>query len=126
MSYKLRHGIHNKELCLELHSQRKYNDWVLTTAFYSAIHYFDHKIFPLSADSKKFESLDSCLKHFRAYGRHDCRKKIISRFLPKLLNNYNYLDKNCRNARYIDYQVNDTKAALAIIKLEEIIKECAE
>ena len=124
MSFKKDHGEHNKNLCDELFKSTKYNDWVLTTAFYSSIHYIDYALFPLIDNGKTFISVDSSCQHFRAHSRHDCRKKLVTKFMASQLDNYNYLDKNCRNARYVNYIVSSSKATQAKEKVELIIKAC--
>lgn len=48
------HAIHNEEACDFLLSSNKFNDWVITTAFYSALHFVQHEIFPLTHDDKKY------------------------------------------------------------------------
>jgi len=44
------HGKHNKDVCdkLNLQDELECNDWVVTTAFYSSIHYLDHILFPFT------------------------------------------------------------------------------
>lgn len=43
----LDHATHNEEVCSHLDDNTKYSDWIITTAFYSAMHFMKHKIFPL-------------------------------------------------------------------------------
>ncbi len=43
----LDHANHNKEVCDYLSKNPNYSDWIITTAFYSALHFVDYKIFPL-------------------------------------------------------------------------------
>lgn len=50
------HGEHNKCACDELIKGKKYFDWIVTTAFYSSIHYIDSKIFPYIHNKKTFRS----------------------------------------------------------------------
>ena len=37
---------HNEKVCDYLGKKDSYSDWVITTAFYSARNYLEHKIFP--------------------------------------------------------------------------------
>lgn len=46
--YKFLHGQHNEEVCDLLLLQKKYPDWVITTAFYAALHFVSYKIFPFN------------------------------------------------------------------------------
>ena len=50
----LNHAIHNKEACEYLSKEPKFSDWVITTAFYSALHFIDYKIFPLDLKLPKY------------------------------------------------------------------------
>ncbi len=55
-SDSLNHAIHNKEVCVHLSKESRYSDWVITTAFYSAVHFVEHKIFPIKGfKSKRIE-----------------------------------------------------------------------
>lgn len=42
----LNHAKHNYEVCFFLYEKTKYNDWIITTAYYSAIHFVYYKLFP--------------------------------------------------------------------------------
>ena len=42
----LDHAKHNEEACRELLRTGKFNDWVITTAYYSAIYYVTYELFP--------------------------------------------------------------------------------
>jgi hypothetical protein len=53
------HAERNKKLCQKLLDDKNYNDWVVTTAFYSAIHFTQHQIFPLQVGEDEFETFNA-------------------------------------------------------------------
>lgn len=118
------HAEHNESLCAKLLSEDKYRDWVITTAFYSAIHYIDHKLFPLQHDGGKFENISQIRSYLRAPSPHCARERIVQLYLNDQISNYDFLDKNCRNARYNNYIVNQKKATIAFQRLSQIRDKC--
>ena len=51
---KKQHAIHNEEVCDFLLTSKKFNDWVVTTAFYSSLHFVQFELFPLTDDGQKY------------------------------------------------------------------------
>ncbi|MBL0315401.1 MAG: hypothetical protein IPP69_06295 [Flavobacteriales bacterium] len=122
---KKAHGEHNRDVCDFLIKDTHYNDWIITTAFYSAIHFIDHKIFPLTLKGKTINSIDEARRILNLNGRHGTRQHLVSTQLTDQKANYSFLDKNCRNARYINYAVSNSKAKIARQRLEQIIARCS-
>lgn len=123
----LDHGQHNKRVCdkLNLLTDVKCNDWIVTTAFYSAVHFFDHLLFDFKLnDDTTFKNLDEAHKHFRSQSKHQTRGILISRKHNALYKDYFFLQNECFNARYKNYDVHDNIAKKAIAKLERIIPIC--
>jgi len=52
------HAIHNEAACDFLLSGNQFNDWVVTTAFYAALHYVQHEIFPLSEGGNTYSDFN--------------------------------------------------------------------
>ena len=123
---KKEHGEHNKILCDKLYSEKTHNDWVITTAFYSAIHFIDHKIFPFDFKGNKINNIGDAHKNnsLRKESRHETRRFLVSLQLPSQVANYKYLKDNCMHARYIDYRVEDAMADRAKECLESLMAEC--
>ena len=46
----LKHAEHNEKTCKYLSKKPDFADWVITTAFYSALHYTQYSIFPFSME----------------------------------------------------------------------------
>lgn len=55
---KGKHAAHNEKACDYLLKSRLFNDWVITTAFYSALHYVQDEIFPLTEDRKTYNNFN--------------------------------------------------------------------
>ncbi len=43
----LEYAQHNEKACKYLDKKPEFTDWVITTAFYSALHFVRYKIFPI-------------------------------------------------------------------------------
>ena len=118
------HAEHNEKLCEQLIKEGKYNDWVITTAFYSAIHFIDHKLFPLEHDDTIYYDMGEVRARRNSKSKHLARKEIVAECLPEQVSNYDFLDKNCRTARYVSYVVAPKKAQMAFQRLSQLKKEC--
>ena len=121
---KKAHGEHNEALCQKLLSENVYKDWVVTTAFYSAIHFIDYKLFPLEHDGKIFNNISDIRRHLNSPSPHAARKRIVSIYLADQVANYDFLDKNCRNARYNNYAISLDKAQKASQRLALVKSAC--
>lgn len=121
---------HNQEVCQFLHARTKYNDWIVTTAFYSAIHYVYYKIFPLefvdSSDIKRrFSNFkDYCRFYHYSDFKHEVTEDLVSEHLPSIYAEFKTLKDNCRTARYDDYQVKDEIVHLCVKGLQKISDSC--
>jgi hypothetical protein len=120
------HAEHNEQLCDLLLKDTHYDDWVITTAFYSAIHLVDHQIFPLTvAPQPAFGSFIQYLKRVRPnIAPHDAREELVSQQLPKCHGAFRWLMDECKNARYNNYQVSPDFAKRARGCLDSIKKSC--
>lgn len=135
MAKKLDHAKHNAAACKFLKENGKFLDWVVTTAFYSAIHYVDHLLFPSQYSDpetgkiKNFDSFDRLYKVYRnAKGdldKHSYRSLLVSDHCPEFSNDFKTLRDACGSARYVDYQV-ETKMANLCVKCLENIREICE
>lgn len=145
----LDHAKHNKEACESLFENGLYYDWVITTAFYSALHFIDYKLFPYTiilkgkkVNIQTFDSFFHWYKEMRRLGYPD--ESIISKLpanLPphkvrfflvemrykdeEIVGWYKLLMDDAQNARYKNYKVNQGQAVLALnIHLKKIVKFC--
>jgi|SRR5579872_2772865 len=111
-----RHAEHNEHLCDHLIEVKGYNDWVVTTAFYSALQYMQGKIFPLVAEGRTYHSFDSYYIHYKKSSRaekHRARIELVQRHLPQAEGAYRWLYDTCMKARYYNYKISDARALKA-------------
>lgn len=119
---KREHGIHNKSLCDELYLQDpvKYNDWVVTTAFYSSIHFIDHALFPCDLEGNEFKNINEAHRKIKADSKHQTRAILLGKLMPLHKSDYDFLIGESQNARYSNYNVNPAIASKAYKVLEKI------
>ena len=123
----LSHAQHNERLCLIIHGQRDYNDWVCTTAFYSAMHFVYFKIFPLTLNRVVYHDFNQYYRENhprRTPNKHEVTKDLVSSQLNPIHGKYRQLlDLSC-NARYSQYNIADNVANRAIQYLADIKQFC--
>ena len=126
---RLKHGIHNEEVIdyLEIKKER-YADWVITTAFYSALHFVTYKIFPFEVYNKKGEkelitNIENYANHrdkmkLAKISRHALLKKLVNSKYPLISVEYKKLFEMSMKARYKEYRHSpeDRRKALELAK----------
>lgn len=128
-SDSLSHANHNKEVCESLSETPEYSDWIITTAFYSALHFVDYKIFPLELEQAgkayTFTSFDSYYMFVKKnIGKHKARLELVETKLTEIAPHYNKLMDLCHKARYVDYKFNYDIAKDAKESLKKIEEFC--
>lgn len=125
MLNKKLHGIHNSKACdLFIKSgDGEFNDWIVTTAFYAALHLVHHHLFPLALFRRIYKTFDSY--YINEYpeqelSKHTVTKDLVNEYLWVISSKYNWLFKECYNARYRSYHVHEVIAKTAKEYLEEI------
>ncbi len=120
---------HNEELCISIDAMGKFPDWVITTAFYAAIHYLKFKIFPLTVENTKRVEGESGIKiiatfedYFAEYfnskdSRHSALNRLVKTYCRDIAVEYKMLFDICWSARYTNYAVDPDLA----IKAKEIL-----
>ncbi|RYE28829.1 MAG: hypothetical protein EOP42_15830 [Sphingobacteriaceae bacterium] len=119
----LAHAKHNENLCIKLHTEDCYYDWIITTAFYSALHYSEFQLFPFNLGPTEYSTFDVYYNAFKRNNdnKHDARKRLIySNIDSKAGAAYNWLKDLCWTARYYDYQITKEEADVALNKLNII------
>lgn len=112
------HAVHNEAACDFLLNSKQFNDWVITTAFYSAIHFVHSEIFPLEEDGKVYKGFDSYFslimkRKNNKLTKHTATIQLVKIHLNKSASHYRWLFDACMNARYSNYVVSNTKARIA-------------
>jgi hypothetical protein len=120
------HAAHNEKLCDLLLKDGNFDDWVVTTAFYSAIHLVDHQIFPFTIDKEpKFGNFIQYLnRKSPRQAPHDVRRDLVAMYLRSCSGAFNWLMDNCFNARYNQYIIPPDYAKRARGCLDSINKAC--
>lgn len=121
------HGQRNLKLCLQLLDKGDYLDWVVTTAFYSSVHFVEHALFPLAKKAGlgthvNFNDYYQSLPF--STSKHAAKVDLVRTYIRPVSTAYRELLDDCNNARYIDYNVNPSDAIEAKKKAETIKAAC--
>jgi hypothetical protein len=115
------HALHNETACDYLFAGDGFSDWVVTTAFYSALHFAHHELFPGVYDGNSHASLDAyCFslskkkhaKRNRPVSKHAITLQLVRRHL-NFYPQYHWLYSQCMTARYTNYKLPRSKAIRA-------------
>lgn len=126
--HRLEHARHNKSAS-ELLADSGYDDWVVTTCFYSAVHFVRYALFPRfeklrDGTDAEFETFDAYRAHFRSGQPHDVLVTLVFKNLPDIYKDYLWLKQACWNARYKGYRVQTQTANEARRRLGRIEAAC--
>lgn len=125
MSNKKIHGERNKDLSLQLLQQKVYFDWVVTTSFYSSIHFVEDKLLPCQINGQTCSNINEVKKAYNLKGRHESRQRLVTEHMtPSNAAKYKWLDDRSRFSRYTTYKVTSAEAEKAKEFLQAIHKEC--
>jgi hypothetical protein len=118
----LRHALHNEKACdlLFPDSDGQFNDWVITTAFYSALHFAIYDLFPLEHNSVHHVTFSEY--HFnlpRKTSKHTAIIQLVSAY-SSYARQYRWLFGACMYARYTNYRISHSKAEYARSLLDSI------
>jgi len=122
------HADRNEKLCDLLLEKGGFDDWVVTAAFYAAIHLVDHQIFPLTVGVEPiFANFNQyCNRKITGMAPHKVRRHLVTVHLSACADAFDWLYDACQNSRYNNYQVPTGFAAQAKKKLTEIKKVCTK
>jgi len=122
---------HNEEACNYLNNSAQFNDWVITTAFYSAIHYIHHKIFPYTytfpdGTQITYKTFDRLYAQFRKANssKHSYLRNFVEANHSEITIHFQHLMDNCFTARYNNYRFEQVAANNAITRLVKIKEYC--
>ena len=131
MSKKLEHAKHNEIVCNFISHKEDFADWIVITAFYSALHYVDHKIFPIKEKTEgghtfKIDNIDQLYNNLSKKSeirKHSLRETMVRKHCNGASASFNWLKSTCETARYFNYKFpkpRDTsktaKDHLAVVK----------
>lgn len=124
MPIRKEHAERNQSLCDNLFTTGPYYDWVATTAFYSALHYVQHRLFEVTPSLCPYTTLEAAKAHYGCHSLHKVRQHLITDHFAIVSVDYSFLEKTSRTARYLNYGTSKEKAAKARQRLENIKKHC--
>lgn len=100
------HANHNTKVCSYLSKKEIFSDWIITTAFYAALHYTRAIMLPCEHDGHvitDFEVYYSKCKDL-GEGRHGFQKKYVLINFPEISNAYSRLHDLSVTARYTRFE----------------------
>ncbi len=131
---RLDHGNHNEQVCEYLQLNKEYSDWVITTAFYSALQFVKYKIFPfkmpaIEGRQTAIEDLDDWILYQKynaqkSTDRHKILADLVEKHCKSIYPDYDWLLDMSKNARYNDYRHDPLIAQKAINLMKAIKKHC--
>lgn len=130
--YNLKHALHNEQVCQHLLTGIKCDDWIIITAFYSALKFASHKIFPFkvpSIDGKttSIESIDQYMRYdnHKDKSKHQLLVELVEKHCVEIAESYSKLLDMSMSARYKAYHHDPAISAQARTLLQKIKKSCA-
>ena len=106
LDFSLDHARHNEKVLKYLDKEPTNSDWVITVAFYSALHYVRYKIFPLTVkkangDNHIHITFDNYCSYHRYdnLGKHEMLLGLVAEHCPEIAYEYNQLKDMCWTAR---------------------------
>lgn len=121
------HGERNKTLAEDLNNGKKYYDWVITTSFYSAIHFLEDLLIPSTIGAQECKNIQEVKNAYNLRGRHIARLKLIQMNAPlDIAIGYKWLDDRSRYSRYTTYKITPAEASKALQYLNAIHTHCSK
>jgi hypothetical protein len=119
-------GYRNLELCQHIIAKGTHDDWAITTAFYSAIHFVDYRLFPIqdTEGNIQFSDLFSAKHSLKISTPHEVRKRLVNLYLNEISGSFNYLYDSSKFARYTNYNVSKKRLERCQKNLNRIINFC--
>lgn len=125
------HAEHNEKVCNYFSKKSDFADWIITTAFYSSLHYVRSVIVPYfhraTDGSEKqyndFESLYYDLKR-DTEGRHGFQLRLVTKDHKDIAIEYQRLYEMSQEARYSNYKYGRKASDEACKSLKKIKEYC--
>jgi hypothetical protein len=130
MSQRLKHALHNEDVCAYLGNRLDYADWVITTAFYSALHFVEHKVFPFTHTVNGTPHVINNINDYKRINpnktKHELRYDLVIWKCQAIQSQYKWLWDTCSNARYYDYKFPNSKVTIGLANssLKDVKKFC--
>ncbi|MBS1669148.1 MAG: hypothetical protein JST58_17365 [Bacteroidetes bacterium] len=128
---KLEHALHNEKVFNHLLPKTEFCDWIITTAFYSALHFIEYKIFPfeheIAGNKVTFRNVGEYKLITKSpKSAHDLRHDLVIWHCQEIEMAYKFLLDSCWNARYYNYKLSNPAIAIGFAKtyLKSIKEHC--
>jgi hypothetical protein len=132
MNPRLQHALHNENVCKFLRSKPEYADWIVTTSFYSAIHFVEFFVFPFDYTANGITTTVKSIYEYKkaaksVKSKHELRFDLVLWKCPEIEIQYKFLADTCNTARYFDYKLPNPTMALQLsdIYLKKIKAYCS-
>jgi hypothetical protein len=119
------HALHNEKVCNYISSKADFGDWIITTAFYWAIHYVRYFMIPvILPDGTTIDCFESLFnnKKCSSEGRHGFQNRYVTTNITAIAIEYKQLHDWCNQARYFEYNQPRALAQQAKDNLKAIKK----
>ena len=118
---------HNESVCDFLLHGGRWPDWVVTTAFYSALHTVREKLFPLSVGDVTYTHFEDYCVEDHPGARQDKHQVLLSLVFENLrpaYDSYRFLLYESKKARYNTYCTPPPLAVKSRQHLEVVKSHC--
>ena len=125
-NYRKLHALHNAKACTFLNDGKDFPDWVVTTAFYAALHFVQHEVFPASMNNRNYLSFENYYNgHYGGKQNKPNRHLSTINLVYSEIGNdagviYEWLHDACRTARYRNFNTDPKISSASIERLEEL------
>lgn len=116
LSSSLEHAEHNEAACDFIQQSGQYNDWVVTTAFYAALHYAQDSLFPREERGNTYRNFSQWYKErnrSKAISKHYATLQLVKEHDRTAGIYYRYLFDMCWTSRYRTFKISASKAEAA-------------
>lgn len=105
-----------------LSKKEDYSDWIIITAFYSALHYTRALMIPVIVDGEHIDDFEVLFKKTKRDddGRHGFQKRYVMTHFPEITYEYSRLHDLSITARYSKYNFTRNTSSPSMEKLNTI------
>lgn len=128
------HAKHNKKACKFIKESNLFNDWVITTAYYSSLHFMQSELFPELFENpsngkiKKYQTFNQYFRDSNGYTKHGLLLKLVEDNVDddSVIDAFTSLKELCWTARYSEYDYSAEIAQECYDNLNLIEEYCED
>lgn len=111
----LDHANHNIKVCNYLGKKEDYGDWVITSAFYAAVHFVRYLMIPCKVEGKRYTDFDELCRSQKGAGegRHGFQRSYVQLNYPDIDFEYSKLHDMAVISRYRKYDYTREQSNIA-------------